>query len=182
MIAPSITMAISPVESNSRFGGRGAWSPRPRMRSKLNRTFHNFLADESGTTLAENMIAMLVMTVVLLGGMQFFIGGRARLDSTAMHRLAVLAAEQRLETARRFSYAQLADSLNETDTPIFLNSRNATRTTIVTNIDDAFDGSGGGDKDANPLDYKMVTTTINWIGAPPEGVSLTLFLDEDYPQ
>jgi len=144
--------------------------------------FRNFLSDENGTTLAENMIAMLVMTIVLLGGMQFFIGGKARLDSTAMQRLAVLAAEQRLETARRFTYAQLADSLNETDTPIVLSSRNATRTTIVTNIDDTFDGSGGGDKDANPLDYKMVTTTINWIGAPAGGVSLTLFLDEDYLQ
>jgi len=142
----------------------------------------HFWKDEAGTTLVESLVAMTLLSVIMLGGFQFFVGGRGRIDTDTVRRLAVIQAEKRLELANRFSYAILADSLNETLEAVDLGGINGWRTTTVTAIDDPIDGQAGADEDSNPDDYKQIVTTVAWSGNGSRQISLSTCISADYHQ
>jgi|GEM_PF-1645402 len=100
-------------------------------------TFSNlhFWRNEAGTTLVESLVAMTLLAMIMLGWFQFFVGGKGRIDTDTVRRLAVVQAEKRLESANRFEYASLADSLNETLAAVDLGGINGWRTTTVTSGD-----------------------------------------------
>lgn len=144
------------------------------MKSRISQIIH----DESGTTLVEVLIAIVIMTILLVGGLQFVTVGREAVTVERYHRLALLIAESRLEDARQYAYSSLATSLAETNTPVTLGNIAGTRTTVVEHIDDDFDGTGGGDADGNTVDYKKITVTVNW--ASRHSVSLETYVSEHY--
>ena len=133
---------------------------------------------ENGSTLAEVCIAIVVMTIVVIGGFQLVSVGRERLAVEKYYRLALMEAASRLESARKYSYDALSDSLSETNTSITLGNITAKRTTIVSSIDDNFDGTGASDADANPADYKKIRVTVSW--PPDHSVSLENYQSEYY--
>jgi len=61
---------------------------------------------ENGSTLAEVCIAIVVMTIVVIGGFQFVSVGRERLAVEKYYRLALMEAASRLESARKYSYVR----------------------------------------------------------------------------
>ena len=133
---------------------------------------------EGGSTLAEVCIAIVVMTIVVIGGFQFVSVGRERLALEKYYRLALMEAASRLESARKYSYDALSDRLSETNTSITLGNITAKRTTIVSSIDDNFDGTGASDADTNPTDYKKIRVTVSW--PPDHSVSLENYQSEYY--
>jgi Tfp pilus assembly protein PilX len=142
------------------------------MKSSMSQIIH----DESGVTLAETAVAILIMTILFIGGMQFVSVGRERLAAEKYHRIALTQAESRLEAARLYSWETLADSLAESNSSVTLNNISATRTTVVTDIDDDYDGTGAADLDSNTVDYKHITVTITW--ASNQSLSLETYLSE----
>lgn len=140
----------------------------------------NWLTDDSGTTLLENMLAMVLLSVIILGGFQFFIGGNQVIYSNTIRRLAIIEVEKHLETVFLYDYNSLETSLNETDTPIDLGHFTGLRTTVVTAIDDPIDGQATADADDNPDDYKKIVSTIKWSDKNTHQVSLSTYVAPDY--
>ena len=137
---------------------------------------NNIIKNDSGVTLAETAVAILIMTILIIGGLQFVSVGRERLTAEKYQRVALIIAESRLETARKYSWEILSDSLSESNTIISLKDVPGTRTTVVTDIDDDFDGTDGSDLDANTVDYKHVEVTIAW--ASTQSLSLETYISE----
>lgn len=123
---------------------------------------------------------MLLITTILLGGAQFFFGGRRLLQSARLRRLAVICLAERAEYLRQLNYTQLVDSLNESATEVKYGQYSLWRTTLLQNIDDALDGTGSADTDANPIDYKKVKIVVAWSARPADCVSATIIAAEDY--
>lgn len=128
------------------------------------------------------MVAMSLLSVIMLGGFQFFVGGKGRIDTDTVRRLAVIQAEKRLELANRFNYTILADSLDETLVTVDLGGITGWRTTTVTTIDDSQDGLAGADEDGDPDDYKQIVTTVAWSGSGSRQISLSTCVSADYRQ
>ncbi len=116
------------------------------------------------------------MTILVIGGLQFVSVGREQLTAEKYQRIALIIAESRLETARKYSWEILSDSLSESNTSISLKDVPGTRTTVVTDIDDDFDGTGGSDSDANTVDYKHIEVTVTW--ASTQSLSLETDISE----
>ncbi|MFH1252065.1 MAG: hypothetical protein V1715_13340, partial [bacterium] len=95
-----------------------------------------YFGGESGTTLVELMVAVVISAIIMIGGLQFFYGGKLFLNHGKSWRIALAIAEQRMETVLRYSYNHLADSLSEVST---LMGNNWTRSTIVSGVDDGAD-------------------------------------------
>lgn len=136
----------------------------------------NIIENDSGVTLAETAVAILIMTILIIGGLQFVSVGREWLTAEKYHRIALILAESRLEAARKYSWEILSDSLSESNTSISLKDVPGTRTTVITDIDDDFDGTGGSDIDANTVDYKHVEVTVTW--ASTQSLSLETYISE----
>ncbi|MBN2602456.1 MAG: hypothetical protein JXR87_10720 [Candidatus Marinimicrobia bacterium] len=122
----------------------------------------NIINSDNGVTLAETAVAILIMTILIIGGLQFVSVGREQMTVEKYQRIALIIAESRLETVRKYSWEILSDSLSESNTSIMLKDVLGTRTTVVTDIDDDFDGTGGSDLDANTVDYKHIEVTVAW--------------------
>lgn len=144
----------------------------------MNSSIFQIIHDESGVTLVEVLIAIVIMTILLVGGLQFVSVGREAVTVERYYRIARMIAESRLEDARRYAYHSLATSLSETNTPVTLGNVSGTRTTVVADIDDPFDGSGAGDADSNSVDYKKITVTVNW--ASKHSLSLETYVSRYY--
>ncbi len=138
----------------------------------------SFLHTESGTTLVEAMVAALIITVVMIGGLQFFYGGKRFMNQEKHRRIALSLAGQRMETALRYPYSQLADSLSELNTPISIGGLNGTRTTVVNSVDDPADSLGAEDLDGNTDDYKRVTVSVRWAEQETKTVTLETYISE----
>jgi len=145
-------------------------------------SFSNKISAETGTTLVESIVAITLISVIMLGGFQFFVGGKSSINDSGFRRLAIIRAEERLEAANRFEYAVLADSLDETQTVVNLGDLTGLRTTVVTATDDPIDGLAGADLDGDPDDYKQITTTISWPLGGQNQVSLSTSVSADYRQ
>jgi Tfp pilus assembly protein PilV len=138
------------------------------------------LCQPAGTTLVEVMIAMLLITTILLGGVQFFFGGRGHLQKARMRRLAAICLTERAEYLRQLGYSGVSDALNEDNVEVQFGSQRLQRSTIVQEVDDDLDGTGTDDADSNPVDYKNVKIVVGWLGTSPSRISATVILTEDY--
>jgi len=135
---------------------------------------------QRGFTLVEVMIAMLLITTILLGGVQFFFGGRTHLQKSRMRRLAAICLTERAEYVRQLGYSGVTDALNEDNIEVQFGSQSLQRSTIVQEIDDSLDGTGTDDADSNPVDYKNVKIIVGWWGNSLDQISATVILTEDY--
>ncbi|MCG2715027.1 MAG: hypothetical protein L6422_01860 [Candidatus Marinimicrobia bacterium] len=135
----------------------------------------NILSGESGTTLVELMVAVVISAIIMIGGLQFFYGGKLFLNHGKDRRIALAIAEQRMETVLRYSYNQLADSLSEAGTVI---GGKWTRCTTVSGIDDDIDGLGADDSDVNTDDYRKIVVTVDWGESSNKSVSIKNYISE----
>lgn len=134
-----------------------------------------YLGNESGTTLVEVMVAIIITTIIMIGGLQFFYGGKLFLNHGKSRRIALAIAEQRMETVLRYPYNQMADSLSEAGTVI---DGNWTRSTTVSGIDDDTDGLGADDSDVNTDDYRKIVVTVDWGESSNKSVSIKNYISE----
>ena len=135
---------------------------------------------QKGSTLIEVMLAMLLITTILLGGVQFFFGGRTHLQQARIRRLAAICLTERAEYVRQLGYSGVTDALNEDNIEVQFGSQSLQRSTIVQEIDDSLDGTGTTDADSDPVDYKHVKIVVGWSESSPDQVSATVILTEDY--
>ena len=139
---------------------------------------NNFILNETGTTLTEAMIAMLIATIVMLGGLNFFYGGEYFINRIKNKRTALVIVENRMELAHNFPYSVLADSLNENNTQVSMGDILGLRTTTVNSIDDEIDGLGASDSDGNTDDYKKITVSFQWTGKSTQTITLSSYISK----
>ncbi len=138
-----------------------------------------YLSGESGTTLVELMVAIVITTIIMIGGLQFFYGGKLFLNHGKSRRIALAIAEQRMETVLRYPYNQMADSLSEAGTVI---GGKWARSTIVSGVDDDADGLGAGDSDGNTDDYMEITVAVDWGESSNKSISIKNYISEYWQQ
>ncbi|MEA3499637.1 MAG: hypothetical protein U9R41_01255 [Candidatus Marinimicrobia bacterium] len=139
---------------------------------------NKFILNETGTTLIEVMITILIATIVMLGGLNFFYGGEYFINRVKNKRIALTIVENRIELANKFSYSVLADSLNENNTQVSIGDISGLRTTTVNGIDDETDGLGENDSDSNTNDYKKITVSLQWTGKSTQAITLSSYISE----
>ena len=139
---------------------------------------NKFILCESGTTIIEAMIAMLIATIVMLGGLNFFYGGEYFINRTKNRRIALVIVENRMELSHNFPYSVLADSLNENNTQVSMGDILGLRTTTVNSIDDGIDGLGASDWDSNTDDYKKITVSFQWTGKSTQTITLSSYISK----
>ena len=123
----------------------------------------------------EVMVAIIITTIIMIGGLQFFYGGKLFLNHGKSRRIALAIAEQRMETVLRYPYNQMADSLSEVSTVI---GGKWTRSTTFTGVDDDADDLGAGDSDGNTDDYREITITVDWGESSNKSVSIKNYISE----
>ena len=119
------------------------------------------------------MIAVVVFIIIMIGGLNYFTLPQATVAREKIKRLAFAAAQQRMETLLALDYTAITADSNETATPVTLATRTASRNTTVTEVDDAADGLGGSDADADLVDYKSITVNITWNDGNNQSASIT---------
>ena len=134
-----------------------------------------YLSDESGATLVELMVAIVITTIIMVGGLQFFYGGKLFLNHGKDQRIALAIAEQRMETVLCYPYNQMADSLSEVSTVI---GGKWTRGTSFSGVDDETDGLGAGDSDGNTNDYREIAVTVDWGESSNKSISIQNYISE----
>ena len=139
---------------------------------------NKFILCESGTTIIEAMIAMLIAAIVMLGGLNFFYGGEYFINRTKNRRIALVIVENRMELSHNFPYSVLADSLNENNTQVSMGDILGLRTTTVNSIDDGIDGLGGSDSDGDTDDYKKITVSFQWTGKSTQTITLSSYISK----
>jgi len=112
---------------------------------------------QRGMTITEVLVSITILTIVMLGGLQFFVAGAARVDREAHRRAALGMISTRMEEVIRAPYDSI---LSVTESNLSMDDIVCTRTTDVTYVDDPQDGVGGADTDS--LDYKQVIVTVSW--------------------
>jgi len=118
----------------------------------------NYLGDsEKGLTLIEVLVSAVVLVIVILGGMQFFIFGSARINREGHRRAALELAQQKIEELLASNYGEVVSG-SETGLP--LDGIDCNRSTEVTYVDDPADALGTDDDD--PQDYKRVSVIVSW--------------------
>jgi hypothetical protein len=142
--------------------------------------FHQLTHSRRGSTLIEVSIAMLLTTTILVGGVQFFFGGKKFLHDARCRRLAVLCLSERAEYIRRLPYSQVTTILNESDQVVKVGQYTLRRSTNVCSVDDPLDGTGSSDKDGNPNDYKVIEIIVAWSENSHHRVGTSLIFTEDY--
>ena len=139
---------------------------------------NKFILCESGTTIIEAMIAMLIAAIVMLGGLNFFYGGEYFINRTKNRRIALVIVENRMELSHNFPYSVLADSFNENNTQVSMGDILGLRTTTVNSIDDGIDGLGGSDSDGDTDDYKKITVSFQWTGKSTQTITLSSYISK----
>lgn len=104
------------------------------------------LNEKKGVTLVEVMVAILVFTIVMLGGLAFFFYGRMHISHSNHQRMALGLTKEQVEILKATPYDELPAVDNEN---ITLGGVDYSRNTVVT------DGTGGGI-------YREVTVTTSW--------------------
>jgi len=138
-------------------------------------TIEKYSGGESGTTLVELMVAIVITTIIMIGGLQFFYGGKLFLNHGKDRRIALAIVEQRMETVLRYPYNQMADSLSEVSTVI---DGKWTRSTTFSGVDDVTDGLGAGDSDGNTDDYREIAVTVDWGESSNKSISIKNYISE----
>src|SRR4051794_19104478 len=155
----------------------------------------NRLRDERGFTLIEVLVAVLLLTVGVLGTFQLFDGANAATGRTQAREAATNLAREIVEAGRSLPYPKLIDSSVDGDLRTIPGLEDSGRgggwsirrrgidyeiTTSVCLVDDAKDGLGphdarsfcgaaGGTSDLNPDDYRRLTVDVSWNGPKASG-------------
>lgn len=118
------------------------------------------LNSESGFSLIEVLIALLILSIVIAGGGLFFFYARCAIVREGHRRVALQTASQKIEELKATSYEKILESMpfpkKEVDN---LPSGN----TITTEIEDL----GG---------YLEATVTVSWQNNSPQKVSLVTLI------
>lgn len=120
-----------------------------------------FGSDQRGFSLMEAVVATAIAVIAVLGLAHSFGMGRALIDRYEIGRVALGAAELRME---RFASLPSASVPTGADSVAFAyNSQTlGTERWSIEWVDDPYDGTGVGDISGGPQDLKRVTVTIHW--------------------
>jgi len=99
---------------------------------------------KKGTSLVEVMVAVLISTIVMLGGSFFYVASTNQINIREQYRAASRLAGQKLEELKAGSYSDIATS--ETKESLFLENSSYSRTIVTEDL-----GL-----------YKKVVVTVNW--------------------
>ena len=152
-----------------------------------------FLISNTGATLVEVMIALIIIALVILGGGMFFFHGRVNIIQEAHRRAAVLVASQRLEELKGADWdvsttsdqtkLELSDGELIVLDPIGEVQPVTEHNLTVDNLSDAERVTGARwiDDGSNydyvaSYDYLEVTVTVDWTDSTANSVSLTTLL------
>lgn len=136
------------------------------------------LSDQTGTSLVEVMIAVLVFLIVMLGGLQYFLLPQTSNAREKIKRLAISSAQRKIEALIALGFFGISTDLNEVSTPIFLANIPAKRHTSIEMFDDPVDGLGGNDVDGKTHDYWVIKVEITWISGAEHEISLFTRMSE----
>ena len=151
-------------------------------------------SSNTGATLVELLVALLVIALVILGGGMFFFYGRVNIIREAHRRAAVLVASQRLEALKAATWDDIAPEAADPSFRYYLLSsaswswiqpavseddppEDAEEAVTVDNLSDGkmvteaqWDGSGGS------YDYLKITVTVEWSDSTTNTVSSTTLI------
>ncbi|MDR3559000.1 MAG: carboxypeptidase regulatory-like domain-containing protein [Candidatus Pacebacteria bacterium] len=136
----------------------------------------------SGFTLIEAMTLLFLFTVIVLTFYQVLTKGTGYMDYSKNRLGALAVANEKMEIARNLDYAdvgatgEVASGNIPQDEDVTQNGHTYHVHTLVTYVDDPFDGKlGGSPNDMIPEDYKLVEITVSWNtgGANAGSVSLS---------
>ncbi len=113
-----------------------------------------------GSTLIEVLISVTLLGIIFLGTVQYFTLSNWQIERSTRSQLAWTSLASRLEYAYSLDYDALADSLPESSTSLTVNGKPGYRTTVVTPIDDEFDGVAPAD--TTVPDYYNVNVKFAW--------------------
>lgn len=116
--------------------------------------------NQAGYSLIEVMISATLLSIIVLGTVQYFTLSRWEVEKGLRAQLAWANMASRMEKAIDLGYSVLQDSLPETSVSLILNGTQGYRTTIVTPIDDSADGLAP--SDTSIPDYLDVTIKFAW--------------------
>lgn len=136
--------------------------------------------DERGFSLMEAVVATAIAIIAIMGMAHSFGIGRALVNRYELGRVALGAAQQRMDwlTVLRRSDPALAYGQHDT-LDVVIDSRVVARESwLVTPVDDPADGLGG--SDPVPQDLRRVTVTVTWGDATPaETIQLSSLLSKN---
>lgn len=159
-------------------------------------------SSETGTTLIEVMIALIIIALITLGGGMFFFYGRVNIIREAHRRAAVLVASQRLEELKAAAWDDIAPETGDTSDGYTFDPslryyvlgsgswswiqpevsgddppEDAEETVTVDNLSD---GKRVTEAQWKPgggsYDYLEVTVTVQWTDSTTNSVSLTTLI------
>jgi len=114
---------------------------------------------KKGTSLVEVMAAVLILTIVILGGSFFYVASTNQINLREQYRAASQLASQKLEELKAGSY--YAIETGEANDSVSLEDSSYSRNTITEDL-----GL-----------YKKVTVTVNWgAGVKQRNVSLVTLI------
>ena len=102
---------------------------------------------KKGVTLVEVMVAILIFTIVMLGGLVFFFYGRTYISQSNHERMALELTKEKIELWKADDYSHIA---NQNESSISLGGTQFSRSTSVVERT----GTGGV--------YKEITVTTSW--------------------
>jgi Tfp pilus assembly protein PilV len=109
--------------------------------------------NKNGMTLVENLISMLLLTMVLTTGMSFFFNAGKMTALVTHKKMATEIVNNKMEDLRKLSYGSIVSSGPDS---VAVGSMNGQRSVTVTEIDDPVDGT---------MDYKKAVVSFNWLEA-----------------
>ncbi len=113
-----------------------------------------------GVTLIEVLISATLLTIAVLGSVQYVKLSHWQAKEGVRSQFAWNNMAMRMALALDLEYDALQDSLFEISTPFILEGMQGYRSTIITEIDDPFDGLAP--VDTTLPDYLKVTISFAW--------------------
>ena len=130
-----------------------------------------------GYTLTEAMVSLTLLTIIVLGALQYSSMNRWDAEAEIRTQLAWGNMAKRMALAVDFDYNAILDSLPETSVPLLLKGIQGYRSTIVSLVDDPLDGVAPMDKTLP--DYLKVTVTFAWFTPDNVTDSLSCYISEE---
>lgn len=101
---------------------------------------------KKGTSLVEAVVAILVLSIIILGSSFLFVSGQGYIDMRGRHRIAAELAAQKLEELKAGNYNDIAEG--ETEESFSLDDLPYTRSVATETRDGGL--------------YKKVQVTVSW--------------------
>jgi prepilin-type N-terminal cleavage/methylation domain-containing protein len=109
--------------------------------------------NQRGMTLVENLVSMMLLTIVLTTGMSFFFGANKMTTLVVHKKMATELVNTKMEDLRRVAYSSVITAAAEN---VSVGALTGQRTVVVTDVDDPV-GAG--------TDYKEVRVGVSWVEA-----------------